>query len=256
MIELADTVGHRHRVGRECARVVGEGEAGEAGGEIPHAGAEHRARQRTAGREDAEAEHDLPKPRQHPQALRRKSVEHDREQHARHAGRNELLGRRMDHLVGQAGVDAPRARDHLDADQDDADDGGRDPQGEVGEDVGRGVGQPQRLHPGGGDRQHAGRRNGHRTIAAKLGAARHLTSDRRDVGQRLVQVSHAQPAASFTVQSTLRCKSASRAFDNARSHAGGERLCAYRRSDRRGRSRPACRHRACGWPAPSSADRR
>ena len=42
----------------------------------------------------------------------------DGEQHAGHARGNELLGRRMDHLVGEPGVDAPRASHHLDADQD------------------------------------------------------------------------------------------------------------------------------------------
>ena len=87
----------------------------EAGGEIPDADREHAARQRAAGREDAEAEHDLPQAGQHPQRVRREAVEHDGQQRAGDAGRDELLDRRIQHLVGEAAVDAARARDHLGA---------------------------------------------------------------------------------------------------------------------------------------------
>ena len=42
-------------------------------------------------------------------------------------------------------------------------------------------------------RQPAGRRDSSRPIAAKLGAARHLAADCRDLGQRVVEILHRRP---------------------------------------------------------------
>ncbi len=47
--------------------------------EVPNAGREHGSRKRAAGGQDAEAEYNLPKTRQHPKALRGKLEQNDRE---------------------------------------------------------------------------------------------------------------------------------------------------------------------------------
>ena len=90
-------------------------------------------------------------------------------------------------------MNAPRARHHLDADENDRDGRGRDPDGHIGEEIAGGIGQPERLHGGRRHRHEAGRRHRHRPVAAKLGAARQLAADRRDIGQRPVQLFHARP---------------------------------------------------------------
>ena len=98
--------------------------------EIPGAGHEQRARQEPARREDAEAEQDLPEPGHQPQAVGRKAQQHEGEERAGDADRNELLDRRVDHLVGKLGVQPPRTRHGLGADQRGRECGGADPDDE------------------------------------------------------------------------------------------------------------------------------
>ena len=175
-----------------------------------NSGREHRTRKRAAGREDAEAEHDLPQTRQHPQALRREPEQHEGEQPAGHPGRDELLGRSMDHRIGKARMNPSRARHHLDADENNRDGGSRDPDSHVVEKIARRIRQPERLNSGRRHRHDAGRGHCHRPVAAKFGAARQLASDRRDVGQCPVQLFHAHLPRYFAVQSIRRGGSKSR----------------------------------------------
>ena len=72
----------------------------EPGRQIPHTDREHAARQRPARGEHPEAEHDLPQAGQHPERIRREAIEHDSEQRTGDAGRNELLHRGIEHVVG------------------------------------------------------------------------------------------------------------------------------------------------------------
>ena len=80
-----------------------ERKAGEAGDKIPDADYQQGRGQQPAGREDAETEHDLPQPRQHPKGLRREAHK-DEGQRAPAMPAGKLLGRRLDHLVGEAGI--------------------------------------------------------------------------------------------------------------------------------------------------------
>ena len=140
--------------------------------------------------------------RQHPQGLRRKAEQHEGQERAGDARRNELLGGGTDHLVGKSRMDPARARHHLDADQDDGDGRRRHPQCHIVEDVSRRVGQPPRLQPRRKHRQEPGGGDRDRSVAAELGATRHLAADQGDVGQGLVQVLHRPICLSFALQST------------------------------------------------------
>ena len=84
--QLPDAERQAHRPGRQRVRVAREGEAGETRAEIPHADHEQRRRQHPARREHADAQHDLPEARQHPQALRRVAHDDDGEERAGDAG--------------------------------------------------------------------------------------------------------------------------------------------------------------------------
>jgi hypothetical protein len=138
------------------------------------------------------------------------AIEHDRQQRAGNTRRNELFGRTMDHLVGKTSMNALRARHHLDRDQDHRDRRGRDPQGEIAEDGGGGLGNEDRLGAGPQQRQHAGRRHRDRPITLELGPARHLGTHRRNVGESLIEVVHAHPRRYFMIQSTCGRKLPSR----------------------------------------------
>ena len=150
---------------------AGEREAARPGGEIPDADREHRAR----GSERQEAKKPRLKmichrPGSIHSASRREAIEHDRQQRAGDAGRNELLGRRMDHLVGQAGWMRRERATISTADQDHARlRRSRPTRRDSVKTCGGGL--RQRGSPGRGrqQRQHAGRRHRHRPIAAELG---------------------------------------------------------------------------------------
>src|SRR3984893_18804995 len=97
--ELPDAEGERHGVRGKSLRPACKRKRGQPGAEVPHSNGEDRARQRAAGGKQAEAEYDLPKPRQHPQTLRCKSKQHEGEERPRNAGGNELLRCRVNHRI-------------------------------------------------------------------------------------------------------------------------------------------------------------
>jgi hypothetical protein len=103
-------------------------------------------------------------------------------------------------------MDAPRAGNHLDANQNDGGRRRQQPQQEIGEGVGRRVRQQPRLNARGEECEHAGRGDRHGSVTAKLDAARHLAADRRDIGQRLFEIRHDRLSPSFAIQSTLAYK--------------------------------------------------
>ena len=183
-------------------RAARQRERREARREIPDADREHAARQRAARREHAETEHDLPQAGQQPQRVRRVAIEHDREQRAGDAGRNVLLDRRVQHLVGKSAMLAARARDHLGAGEDHGERRHAGPQREIGERRCGRIGQIERLQRAGEQREHPGRRDRHRPVAAELRAARHLAADRRDVRQRALEVLHPVPILLYNAKYT------------------------------------------------------
>src|SRR5262249_30492014 len=135
----------RHRPWRERIFSARKSQAAQSRSEIPRRDDKHRARERAARGEEPEAEYELPKSRQHPKALRRKSVKHGREQRTCDPGRYELLGCRIDHLVGETRMDPARAGHHLYSDQPDGNRGGCNPQGEIAQYVVQWIRKPERL---------------------------------------------------------------------------------------------------------------
>ena len=122
-----------------------------------------------------------------------KPHQHEGQERAGHGRGDELLQRRVDHLVRHGEMQPPRPRHGLGADQRGGDDGGADPDGEIGADLLAWTIEPQRLHAGCQHRDDTGQRDRGRTIAAELGGARHLPLDRVDVGERLAQFLHRGP---------------------------------------------------------------
>src|SRR5258706_10407519 len=98
--ELAHAERHGHR--RRCERMgtAREHERRQARCEVPGPDPEDRRREEAARCEDAECHDELPQRRQHPGDLGGHRLEYQREQRARHAGRDELLDRRPEHLLG------------------------------------------------------------------------------------------------------------------------------------------------------------
>ena len=168
-----------------------DGNADQSRREIPGADDEQRTRQEAARREDAEAEQDLPKPRHQPQALGREAQQHEGEERAGDADRDQLFDRRVDHLVGELGVQTPRTRHGLGADQGGRECGGADPDVRYSAELIARIVEPQRLSDGREEGEQAGERDRGRAVAAELRAARHLLLDRVDIRQRLVQIPHA-----------------------------------------------------------------
>ena len=108
---------------------------------------------KAAGREDAEAEGNLPEAGEHPHRPWNEANENNRNECAGADGGKELFDGHEDHFVGHAGVDAAGAGESLHADEGGGEDGGGDPDAQVVADVIGGIGQQQGLRDSSADRR-------------------------------------------------------------------------------------------------------
>jgi hypothetical protein len=121
------------------------------------------------------------------------------DQRAGDARRDVLLGRLVEHLVGEAAVLAARARNHLGGGEQHGNRRHAGPEQEIGQRRRGGIRQVQRLQRTREQREQSGGRDRHRPVAAELGAARHLAADRR-------VSANARSRSFIRCRHTLQCK--------------------------------------------------
>ena len=188
--KLADHERQSHRPGRQRVALARQHQGHKTGHEVP-GGAEHDGtRQRAGGCGDSETDQQLPQARKHPQRFRRKPPQHHGQQRARRARGQELLDRLVDHRIGETGMMPTRTRSHLHPDDARRDQRGGGPPGEKDHRLSGRIVEPQELRDRGDQRQTAGGGDRRRTIAAERRAGGNLAANRKDVGQRLVEIPH------------------------------------------------------------------
>jgi hypothetical protein len=135
----------------------------------------------------------LPQARKHPQRFRRKPPQHHGQQRAGCARGQELLDRLVHHRIGEAAMMPTRTCAHLHPDNAGRDKCGGGPPSEKDHGASGRVVEPQELRHRGHQRQTTGGGDRRRAVAAKRRAGGYLAANRKDIGQRLVEIPHCPP---------------------------------------------------------------